>query len=132
MATYDRDYELWGIALPDELLGMFDTRDVLRVVRRYGIVIVLLLALAGVAWVIQYERAEREQSERYAPIQIAQAEVTYLQEHHGTEEDICAAQRKLAQAENEARLGDGNDVDHLLARSCALNLELKRRLDTGY
>lgn len=130
MASYDRDYEFCGIALPDELFGMFDTGDVLRGVRRYGIAIVLLLTILGVLWVVRYERAEREQSERYAPVWKAQAEVSYLQDHHGSEEEVCAAEQALVAAENEARVGDGNDLDHLSARTCALNLSLRQRLQT--
>jgi hypothetical protein len=111
---------------------MFDTGDVLRVVRRYGIAIALVLALIAVAWAVRWERAERELSERYVPVLKAQAEVNYLEGHHGTEEEVCAARQTLVTAENEARVGDGNDLDHLSARTCALNLELKRRLETDH
>lgn len=130
MASYERDYELWGIALPDELFGMFDTGDVLRSIRRYGIAIVLVFALLVVAWAVRYEQAERERSDRYAPVLKAQAEVTYLEDHHGTEEEVCAAKQAVVTAENEARIGDGNDLDHLSARTCVLNLQLKQRLET--
>jgi hypothetical protein len=132
MATYDRNYEICGIALPDELFGMFDTGDVLNILRRYGLAIALFVAVVGVVWVVRYEWAERERSERYAPVAKAKAEVLYLQDHHGTDEEICSAQQKLVEAENEALVGDGNDLDHLIARTCATNLQLKARLDTGY
>lgn len=131
VSSYERDYEFCGIALPDELFGIFDTSDVLRGVRRYGIALVLLLTILGALWVVRYEQAEREQSERYAPVWKAQGEVTYLRDHHGTEEEVCAAEQALVAAENEARVGDGNDLDHLSARSCALNLSFRQRLQTG-
>ena len=131
MATYERNYELCGIPLPDELFGMFDTGDVLRVLRRYGLVVILLLALIGVVWAIQYERGERARSERYAPVLKAKAQVQYLQDHHGTEQEVCSAQQKVVEAENEALIGDGNDLDHVIARQCVLNLQLERRLEAG-
>jgi hypothetical protein len=131
MASYERDYELWGIALPDELFGMFDTGSVLRGVRRYGIAILLIIALGIVVWAVRYDRAERERTERYAPVSKAQAEVSFLEDHHGTEEEVCAARQALVKAENEARVGDGNDLDHLSARLCAENLELAARLKTA-
>ena len=127
-SSYEHGHTFLGIDLPDELFGIFETGSFIRAARRLAVVVAVLLGAAGAVWFVHHERAARAAEARLAPVQKAQAEVTFLEVHHGTKEEICDAQQQLVQAENVAMIGDGNDADHLAARTCALNLELERRL----
>jgi hypothetical protein len=122
--SYDHGHTFFGVDLPDELIGMLETGSFIRAVRWATTALSIIIIAAGVVWFANYEMASKATEVRLGPVEKARAEVAFLEEHHGTDEEICRARIKLVQAENVAMIGDGNDLDHLNARMCTLNLEL--------
>lgn len=96
--SYERDYQVCGITLPDEAFGMFDTGDVLRYAR-IGVVLVALMIAAAAAWYFYPTPAKASDTARSQ----ASAEVDFLSAHNASSAELCKAYSKLADADVAAQ-----------------------------
>lgn len=114
MAMSDEEY--------DDLWGLFDRENALRVFRRTAIGFGLLMLLSAMVWA----------GVRYWPdtaVEKARSDLAFI-EGKGTPDEICEALQKLAQVYREEQ----NAYEYKTAKQHAdgycLNIELDRRLAT--